>query len=128
MIANRLRVFVRQPFTETSSKGDLTKIMGSLLKYKRHPMEVLPYSSVGEGDDFRGGTPGLELSCRIRLWGTMGGSEDTVGRAGAVMNDLTGLLGRWRLWTVVLRETHCMFALVFEGILVSLGCMLWTPT
>ena len=53
MIANRLRVFVRQPFTETSSKGDLTKIMGSLLKYKRHPMEVLPYSEVGEGDDFR---------------------------------------------------------------------------
>lgn len=50
---NKLRLFLRQPFTQTNSKNDLTKIMTILDKYKKHPMDILPYKSVGEAKDFR---------------------------------------------------------------------------
>ena len=40
---NKIRLFLRQPFTETSSKNEILKIMGILNNYKKFPMSVLPY-------------------------------------------------------------------------------------
>ena len=48
-----IKLFIRQPFTETSSKNDLDKIMSFINTYKRHKLDVLPYKSVGESTDFK---------------------------------------------------------------------------
>ena len=50
---NSIRLFIRQPFTETSSTVHLKDMMNLLLKYNHYPMNILPYSSVGENNDFR---------------------------------------------------------------------------
>jgi hypothetical protein len=50
---NKIRLFVRQPFTETSSKNEILKIMGILNGYKKHSMEILPYNNPGESGDFK---------------------------------------------------------------------------
>ena len=49
---SKIRLFLRQPFTETTSKNDLIKIMSSLNNYTKYPLDILPYKSVGESKDF----------------------------------------------------------------------------
>jgi len=50
---NKIRLFLRQPFTETNSKNEILKIMGILNDYKKYPMKILPYKSAGESEDFK---------------------------------------------------------------------------
>ena len=50
---NNIRLFIRQPFTETRSKNELNRIFSIIDKYKKYPLEILPYKSAGESSDFK---------------------------------------------------------------------------
>jgi len=50
---NKIRLFLRQPFTETSSNNEILKIMNILNNYKKFSMNVLPYKCAGESTDFK---------------------------------------------------------------------------
>ena len=53
VMSSRLRLFIRQPFTQTKSKNGLTKIMTILDDYKKYPMDLLPYKSIDDAKDFK---------------------------------------------------------------------------
>ena len=50
---NRIRLFIRQPFTETRSKNELNKVFSIIDNYKKYPLDILPYKSAGESSDFK---------------------------------------------------------------------------
>ena len=50
---NRIRLFIRQPFTETRSKNELNRVFSIIDNYKKYPLEILPYKSAGESSDFK---------------------------------------------------------------------------